>query len=78
MEQRHIYCESIRLIRIQKYYIADWFPKRELIGYFYARIFLKLIVNIQLRAGRELRFMPYIAPEVRNHDTESPEQEYRT
>jgi hypothetical protein len=64
MEQRHIYCESIRLIRIQKYYIADWFSKRESIGYFYARIFLKPITNIQSRAGKELRFMPYIAPEV--------------
>lgn len=39
MEQRHIYCESIRLIRIQKYYIADWLSKWEPVGYFYARIF---------------------------------------
>lgn len=40
------------------------FKKRESIGYFYARIFSKSTVNIQLWAGRELRFMPYIAPEV--------------
>ena len=35
-------------------YIADWFSKRESIGYFYARIFLNLFANIQSQAGKEL------------------------
>ncbi|MCM1181427.1 MAG: hypothetical protein NC347_14325, partial [Clostridium sp.] len=33
-------------------------------GCFYARIFLKLTANIQSWVGKELRVMPYIAPEV--------------
>ena len=53
MEQRHIYCESIRLIRIQKYYIADWLSKWEPVGYFYARICEKSIGISSHGQGRE-------------------------
>lgn len=38
--------------------------KRKSVGYFYARIFKNSAENIHSWAGKEVNFMPYIAPEV--------------
>lgn len=38
-----------------EFYIADWFSKRESVGYFYARIFKNTAGNIQSWAGKEVK-----------------------
>ena len=46
------------------FYIADWFSKTRINRLFLCPNIQKQTADIQSRAGKELRFMPYIASEV--------------
>ena len=45
-------------------YIAGWFSNMKIVRLFLCPDMQKQRANIQSRAGKGLRFMPYIAPEV--------------